>query len=118
MRRFLRSVGYARDGLKAAWRDERNFRIELAIGAAAIALTLALDAPLIPILLACGMVLAAELMNAAVEALVDLLSPETHPKAKKAKDCAAASVLVAAVAAALVGFVTLGPPLWRAVFGA
>lgn len=49
--------------------------------------------------LACAGVIAAELLNAAVEAVVDLASPAEHPLAKRAKDVAAAGVLVAALGA-------------------
>ena len=70
-----------------------------------------LQAPLAPVLLACGLVLTLELMNTAVEALVDLVSPQPHPLAKVAKDAAAGAVLVGAFFAVLVGAAILGPPL-------
>ena len=50
-----------------------------------------------------ALVVAAELFNAAVETVVDLVSPEDHPLAKRAKDVAAAAVLVAAMGAVAVG---------------
>jgi diacylglycerol kinase len=53
--------------------------------------------------LAVGLVLVAELLNTALEAVVDVVSPEQHRLAKLAKDCAAAAVLVAALAAAAAG---------------
>lgn len=53
----------------------------------------------------------AEFLNAAVEAVVNLASPEYHPMAKVAKDVAAAAVLLCAVASILVGIVILGPAL-------
>jgi diacylglycerol kinase (ATP) len=53
----------------------------------------------------------AEFLNAAVEAVVNLASPEFHPMAKVAKDVAAAAVLLGAVASLLVGLLVLGPPL-------
>jgi diacylglycerol kinase len=56
-------------------------------------------------------------LNTAIEAAVDLASPQVHPLAKVAKDVAAGMVLVAAVAAAAVGGLILGPPLWTRVFG-
>lgn len=57
----------------------------------------------------------AEFMNTAVEAVVDMVSPEFHPLAKVAKDVAAASVLLGAIGAVLVGLIILGPPLWAVV---
>ena len=59
-----------------------------------------------------ALVWVSEFLNTAVEALVDLLSPEIHPLAKAAKDIAAAAVLIAALAAVVVGLLVLGPPLW------
>jgi diacylglycerol kinase len=64
------------------------------------------------IILTIAMVFAAEFLNTAIEAVVDLASPAKHPLAKVGKDVGAAAVLVAASAAALVGLLILGPPLW------
>ena len=55
----------------------------------------------------------AEFINTALEAVVDMTSPEFHPLAKTAKDVAAAAVLVAAVGAVIIGLLILGPPLWQ-----
>ena len=52
-------------------------------------------------------------LNTAIEAAVDLASPNLHPLAKTAKDVAAAMVLIAAIASVGVGLLILGPPLWR-----
>ena len=59
------------------------------------------------------MVFAAEFINTAIEAVVDLASPEKHPLAKVGKDVGAAAVLISAVAAVLIGLLILGPPLWE-----
>jgi diacylglycerol kinase len=59
----------------------------------------------------------AEMANTALEALVDLVSPEADPRAKTAKDVAAGAVLLAACAAVVVGLVILGPPLWSQLSG-
>jgi diacylglycerol kinase len=63
------------------------------------------------IVLAIGLVWMAEFLNTALEAIVDLASPQKHPLAKIGKDVGAAAVLVAAVAAVIIGLITLGPPL-------
>lgn len=60
-----------------------------------------------------ALVWVAEFVNTAVEAAVDLLSPDIHPLAKIAKDIAAAAVLIAALAAAVVGLLLMGPKLWN-----
>ena len=60
---------------------------------------------------AIGLVWLAEFLNTALEAVVDLASPETHPMARVGKDVGAAAVLIAATAAAITGLLVLGPPL-------
>ena len=64
------------------------------------------------IVLTIAMVFTAEFINTAIEAVVDLASPVQHPLAKVGKDVGAGAVLVSALAAALVGLLILGPPLW------
>lgn len=64
------------------------------------------------IILTIAMVFTAEFINTAIEAVVDLASPVQHPLAKVGKDVGAGAVLVAALSAALVGLLILGPPLW------
>jgi diacylglycerol kinase (ATP) len=65
------------------------------------------------LILTATMVFAAEFVNTAIEAVVDLASPQKHPLAKVGKDVGAAAVLIAALAAVLVGLLILGPPLWE-----
>ena len=71
------------------------------------------------LILIIAMVFTAEFINTAIEAVVDLASPEKHPLAKVGKDVGAAAVLISALAAILIGLLILGPPLWeklRAIF--
>lgn len=113
---FLRSLGHAVTGLVEAVRLQRNAKIQLAIGglAAIAGAVTGLDATRWAILvLTMGLVLAAEIMNTAVEAAVDLTTSEIHPLARQAKDAAAGAVLCAAMAAILVGLCLFGPPLWN-----
>ncbi|OGO38507.1 MAG: hypothetical protein A2W35_17290 [Chloroflexi bacterium RBG_16_57_11] len=63
------------------------------------------------ILLAVAMVWLAEFLNTALEAVVDLSSPQHHELAKVGKDVGAAAVLITAASSALIGFLVLGPPL-------
>ncbi len=76
-----------------------------------------LRAPAAPIVIACTVVLAMELMNSAIEAVVDLASPNFHQLAGTAKDLAAAAVLTASFGAVIVGLVVLGPPLLARLSG-
>lgn len=110
------SFRFAFAGLGYAVRRERNVKIHL--GAAAVILVVAAavgvnTVELGLLLLAIGAVLAAELVNTAVETAVDLACErQFHPLALTAKNVAAAGVLVSAIAAFLVGVVVLGPRVW------
>jgi diacylglycerol kinase len=65
------------------------------------------------LLLTIALVWTAEFINTALEAVVDLASPQQHPLAKVGKDVGAAAVLIAAFTSILVGLLILGPPLWE-----
>jgi diacylglycerol kinase len=64
------------------------------------------------LIIAIAMVWTAEFLNTALEAVVDLASPQQHWLAQMGKDVGAAAVLIAAASAALIGLLILGPPLW------
>jgi len=108
---LLASFGYAWAGLVYAWRVQPNFRVEVGIGTLALLLALALKVTLWSVLLLILIVLTLELVNTAMEALVDLVQPDYHPMAKAVKDTAAAAVLVASVIAAVIGLLLFLPPL-------
>ena len=69
------------------------------------------------LILTIAMVFTAEFINTAIEALVDLATQEKHPLAKVGKDVGAGAVLIAALAAILIGLLILGPPLWEKLKG-
>ena len=103
---FRKSFLFAIQGFHTAIATERNIKVMLAVGACAIVAGLALQLDLLSwaiVLLCCGVVIMAELMNTAVETVVDLVSPEFHPLAGRAKDIAAAAVWVLSVIVAIVG---------------
>jgi diacylglycerol kinase (ATP) len=104
---------YAWAGVGYVWRTQRNFRVEVALGCAAVLLCLALGVNPAPVLASAALVLALEMVNTAFEAVVDLAAPTYHPLAKVAKDVAAGAVLVAAVVSVLVGLAAAGPALLR-----
>jgi len=70
-----------------------------------------LEINLVEILLLIALVLSIELMNTALEAAIDLVSPNYHPLAKAAKDIAAASVLITSLFATIIGLILFLPPL-------
>jgi len=111
-RRLCRTCLWSWRGWAAAWKSEKTLRQWTLANAASAALAFWL--PLGPgeraLILALGLVLlAAELMNTAVETVVNLVSPAQHPLAAKAKDCASAAVALTALAAGTAWTVIL----WR-----
>jgi len=99
---FASRLGFALTGVLSALRSERSFRVHaIAVVAVTALLVWLRPAPLwwAVVALACAMVLAAELVNTAMERLADHLHPEVHPGIRQVKDCAAAAVLVASVGA-------------------
>ena len=112
------SFRYAFAGLYYLLWTQRNAKIHSALGLAAAALgaLLGLDRyEWLALILKIAMVLAAEGVNTAVEAAVDLSSPGYHPLAKVAKDVGAGTVLLTAIAAVVVGLVLFVPRLWPIV---
>lgn len=109
------SFRYAWAGVCYAFVTQRNFRIHTAIGSVAVTLGLFLrisTVEMAAIALTTALVMALELLNTAIESVVDLTVKRTyHELAKVAKDCAAGAVLVAAIAALLVASLILLPPL-------
>lgn len=112
IKRLKQTFTYAFSGLKSAWASEANFRIEASIALLVLLLALWLQVELVPLLLCFALVLSLELINSALESLVDLASPSFHPLAKRVKDIAAAAVLLAAIITVVVGVLSLGPALW------
>ncbi len=112
---FWRSVSHAWSGLVYTFRTQRNARWHVIGGLAAVALATWLQLDVVRwaiLVLTIGAVGAGETINTTVEALVDLMSPEWHERAKVAKDVSAGAVLLLAITAIVVGLLILGPPLW------
>lgn len=109
------SFQYAWAGVTYAFKTQRNFRIHVCVCALAISLSVFLHLEPVEIAvigITSGLVLALELVNTAIESLVDLTVKQTyHELAKIAKDCAAAAVLISALVALLVAANLLLPPL-------
>lgn len=115
-----KSFQYAFDGWWYVLRTQHNAWIHAVITICVVALGLWLGlsgTDWAIIILAITAVWMAEFMNTALEALVDMASPEFHPLAKVAKDVAAAAVLVGACGSVLIGLLIMGPPLWEKLFG-
>lgn len=109
-RRFRNTVVWSWAGWRAAWASEKSLRQWTLVNAASAALAFAVE--MTPgeraLILGLGLlVLAAELMNTAVEEVVDWISTERHPQAGKAKDCGSAAVALTAMAGGVAWAVVL-----------
>ena len=112
----IRSFHYAFAGLRYVLRTQHNAWIHGVITTSVVLLALWLGLPRrdwAVLLLTFTVVWMGEFANTALEALVDMVMPESHPLAEVTKDVAAATVLVGAIGAVLIGLLILGPPLWR-----
>lgn len=111
---LTRAFSCAWAGIRYAFTSQRNLKIHLAFAVAAVALGLALDigqAGWLAVVVCIALVMALEVVNTAVESVVDLVSPEWNELAKHAKDCAAGAVYLAAFASLVVAAVVYVPRL-------
>ena len=110
--RLWNALGYSRDGLAAAWKNEAAFREEVLLAAIAIPLALFLGKTGVDRSILIGsiiLILIVEILNSAVEAVVDKASPEKSELAKRAKDMGSAAVLFSLLNAAVVWACVLWP---------
>ena len=110
--RLINALGYSRDGIAAAWKNEAAFREEVLLAAIAIPLAFYLGKTGVERALLVGsivFILIVEILNSAVEAVVDKASPEKHDLAKRAKDMGSAAVLFSLINAALIWACVLWP---------
>jgi diacylglycerol kinase len=116
----LHSFRYAFAGWWYVIRTQRNAWIHALVSVLVIALSFWLGIGRRDWAMIIGMIAlvwTAEFLNTALEAVVDLASPQQHPLAKVGKDVGAAAVLLAAAASVLVGILLLGPPLLEKLRG-
>jgi len=112
---LLSSFRHALQGLGYVLQVERNARIHLAMAILVIIASAYLGISPTEwalIMIAIALVFVGEMLNTVVELTIDLIMPENNPLAKHVKDVAAGAILVAAIVAAVIGFLLLGPPLW------
>ncbi len=110
--RLFNALGYSRDGLGAAWKHEAAFREEVLLALVAVPLALYFGQGGVERALLIGsifLILIVEILNSALEAIVDKASPEKHELAKRAKDMGSAAVLLALGNAAMVWICVLWP---------
>jgi diacylglycerol kinase (ATP) len=120
-RPFRVRLGFALTGIRACWRGEASFRAQARLAGLAVAALLVLrPAPIwwAAVVICCALVLTLELVNSALEAVIDRLHPEIHPSIGLAKDMLAGAVLVMSFASLLVGVamvVDAGPGFLREI---
>lgn len=111
---LVKSFRFAFEGVWVALKKGRNFRIQ--VGAGILALTLGVILKLssyefIDLIIIISLVLILELLNTAIESIVNIVSPEIRAEAKVAKDVSAAAVLIASIGAILIAAFIFPPKL-------
>lgn len=110
--RIMKASVYSVHGLKHAWRSEHAFRQELVVSIPALCVAALLPVSILEklaLVFVLAFVLVVELLNSAIEAVVDRISLERHPLSKNAKDLGSAAVFVSVIVAALTWAAILAP---------
>lgn len=116
LKRWVKSANYAIEGILHSAKTERHLRYHLYAAASVLLLSYIIGVSrqdFLVIALVTIIVILAELLNTAIEAVTDLLSPEKTEMAKVAKDVAAGAVLITALGAATIGYIILMPYIKR-----
>lgn len=114
LNKLAKSFYFAIVGIGFAIKTQRNMKIHafalIIVVVAGLWLNLSrIEWPIVLIMV--GLVIISEMLNTAIEALVDLETQEYHPLAKTAKDVAAGAVLIASIISILIGVFIFGPKL-------
>ena len=111
---LFKSFQFAFEGAWVAFKKGRNFRIQVGVGVLALALGFILKLTpyeFVDLVLIISLVLILELLNTAIESMVDMVSPEIRAEAKIAKDVSAAAVLIASIGSILIAAFIFLPKL-------
>ena len=112
IKKFLLSFTYPIKGLRYAYRNEQNLAVDVGVALLVTIAGFIFKLNLVEwaiLALTIGLVISCELINTAIEAVVDLVTEDYHPLAKVAKDTAAAAVFVFAIVAVIVGLIIFLP---------
>ena len=112
IKKFLNSFTYPIKGLKYAYKNEQNLVVDVGIALIVIIFGFIFRVNKVEwaiLFLTIGLVISCELVNTAIEAVVDLVTQDYHPLAKVAKDTSAAAVFVFAIIAVIVGLIIFLP---------
>ena len=119
MNSFFNSIKFALDGIRFALKTQKNLHFHLTIAGLVIIASFFLQCSSVEItilVLTIAVVISLELVNTAIEATIDLVSPHSQPLAKIAKDLGAGAVLIAALFAVIIGVTILFPKLFALLF--
>ena len=111
-KRLINSFKFAYEGILVSLKEEQNFKIHVLIMLLVIIMGIILKISKIEWIICMilfGFVISLELVNTAIENVVDLVTMEQNPKAKIAKDVSAAAVLIAAITSAIIGLIIFIP---------
>ena len=118
LKKRIQSFGYAGRGIRIVFTTETNMKIHICIAILVLVggYTFKISTvEWIVCLLCIGLVFGMEMVNTAIENIVDLVSPNHHPLAGKAKDIAAGAVLISAIISVIVGLLVFGPKILDAI---
>ena len=119
LKKFFNSFTYPIKGLRYAYRNEQNLAVDVGIALIVVIAGFIFKVSVTEwalLALTIGLVISWELINTAIEAVVDLVTEEYHPLAKVAKDTSAAAVFIFAIVAIVVGIIIFGPKLFAILF--
>ena len=119
LKKFIHSFQYPIKGLQYAYRNEQNLAVDVGIAVLVVILGFVFRISVTEwalLTLTIGLVISCELINTAIEAVVDLITEEYHPLAKVAKDTSAAAVFIFAIVAVVVGLIIFGPKVYAIFF--
>jgi diacylglycerol kinase (ATP) len=111
---FPHAFRCALEGIAYTFRTQRNFRVQTVFAIVALVMAALLRVPAfgwLAIVVCIGVVFSLECVNTALESLADKVSPEWHELVKRAKDCAAGAVLLAAAMSLVVAAIVYIPAL-------
>lgn len=117
--RFVVSFGYAFRGVRWMLAHEPNMRFHLVATTGVVIAAAAFGIPIeqwAALVFAISLVLLGEILNTAIEAVLDIVQPEHHELVEVVKDVAAAAVLVAALGATVIACIIFGPRFWHLLF--
>jgi len=121
MKKFIKSIGFALEGMQQFFLKERNGRIQIVVAIVAVILGSWLKISFsqwLVIIFFIALVLTSEMVNSAIEKLCDLVSKDFNPTIKKIKDISAGAVLLASLVSLIAGCIIFIPKIYQLIIQA